>query len=64
MSEWNGRLLVDMSTQHIENTMRFLEKQARRKHGIRWESFVATVYFDMKDELSQRTAVSSFGAPR
>jgi hypothetical protein len=58
MSEWNGRLIKDMDLQHIDNTLRMLEKAARRDckkaGGSDWKVYVPTVYFDLKEERDNR----------
>jgi len=58
MTTWNGRLISDMDTGHIENTMCMLEKQARqacrKAHGSDWKLYANPSYFDLKEALEKR----------
>jgi hypothetical protein len=58
MSEWNGKLIEDMNSGHIENTLRLLEKQAKqackKAHGSDWKLYVNNSYFDLKEDLEKR----------
>lgn len=58
MSEWNGRLIEDMTTSHIENTINLLEKNAkkacRKAHGSDWKLYLDNSYHDLKEALEKR----------
>lgn len=58
MAEWNGKLIKDMTISHIENSMRLLEKQAKKScknaNGSSWRYYLKGVYFDLKRELETR----------
>ena len=58
MTVWNGKLIEDMGSGHIENTLLMLEKQAKivckQAHGSDWKLYVNNSYFDLKDSLEKR----------
>lgn len=58
MSEWNGRLIADMDTSHIENTIKLLEKNAkkacRKAGGSNWKYYVHNSYQDLVEEFNKR----------
>ena len=58
MSEWNGKLISEMETSHIENTMSYLLKnatrQARKFGSGDAKLYLDNSYFDLKQELNKR----------
>lgn len=58
MAAWNGKLIVDMTSSHLENTIKLLEKQAKasckKAHGSDWKFYLKGAYYDLKRELDKR----------
>lgn len=58
MSDWNGRLIEDLSLQHIENTMAMLEQRAKqacsKARGSDWRLYVSAKYFELEAECEKR----------
>ena len=58
MSEWNGKLITDMDTGHIENTMRLLITQAKKAckkvHGSDFKLYLNSAYYDLQAEFEKR----------
>lgn len=61
MSEWNGKLICEMETSHIENTMAYLlksaAKQARKLGSGDAKLYLDNSYFDLKQELEKREII-------
>jgi len=58
MQEWNGKLISEMTTYHIENTISYLKKTARRRckraNGSDWKLYLDAGYQELVEESNKR----------
>ena len=61
---WNGKLIAEMDTAHIDNTIAYLEKRAKEdcehagEDDLEWYEFLPEEYYALLKERDKRPSLN------